>query len=63
MQMEGKQQKLYAAGRKRKTKNISFMSFQTDILEMTYENFTKGCAILKEVFNQESQHVGIRLGI
>jgi hypothetical protein len=39
------------------------MSFKTDVLEMNYENITKGCAILREAFNQESQYVGIRLGI
>jgi hypothetical protein len=40
-----------------------FISIKIDTLEIKYENFTKGCTILREVFNQESQYVGIRLGI
>jgi hypothetical protein len=49
--------------RKKKEYEENIFRELQDILEMKCENFTKGYVILREVFNQETQHVGIRLGI
>jgi hypothetical protein len=57
--MQGKKQKLYAAGRKKEYKENIFHELQERYSRNEVQKLYKG-VILREGFNQGSQYVGIR---